>query len=111
MMNRIDWTDPGQPKQKDEDDEDENFGHKRNVEEDVVDLDGVDWEGNKCQLIFEGQIRERCFKGFKAHKCPTDKTAKEALVGNVNQSSSSTSGGMGGYWDVAKRWDTSVGDD
>lgn len=44
-MNRIDWTDPGQPKQKDEDDEDENFGHKRNVEEDVVDLDGVDWEG------------------------------------------------------------------
>lgn len=67
--------------------------------------------GNKCQLIFEGQIRERCFKGFKAHKCPTDKTAKEALVGNVNQSSSSTSGGMGGYWDVAKRWDTSVGDD
>lgn len=115
MLNRIDWMDPGTKKNKDQDEDGNGYGRRNNNggEEEDVNLEEIPWEENKCQLIFEGQIRERNFKGFRAHKCPTDKAAKEVLVGNIgNKSSSSTAGnGMVGYWDVAKRWDTSAGDD
>lgn len=50
-------------------------------------------EDNRCDLIWEGQIRERAFKAFRPRSCPTDAAAKEAL--GVK---------MVGYWDQAKNW-------
>jgi len=48
-------------------------------------------DGNCCDLVWEGQIRERFFKSFKPRSCPTDSAAKEAL--GVK---------MAGYWDQTK---------
>lgn len=36
-------------------------------------------ENNRCDLIWEGELRERAFKTFKPRTCPTDAAAKEAL--------------------------------
>lgn len=53
----------------------------------------VSLEGNRCDLVWEGPIRERNFTGFRARSCPTDGSAKEALGGKLT-----------GYWDMAKNW-------
>ena len=50
-------------------------------------------EDNRCDLIWEGQIRERTFKGLRLKKCPTDAMAKEALGLK-----------MAGFWDQTKNW-------
>ncbi|KLO08914.1 PRP3-domain-containing protein [Schizopora paradoxa] len=50
-------------------------------------------EENRCDLVWEGQIRERVFKKFRPISCPTDSAAKEALGLKI-----------GGYWDQAKNW-------
>jgi len=50
-------------------------------------------EENQCDLVWEGQIRERVFRKFRPVSCPTDNAAKEALGLKI-----------GGYWDQAKNW-------
>lgn len=50
-------------------------------------------ENNRCDLVWEGQIRERTFKGLRLKKCPTDAMAKEALGSK-----------MAGFWDQTKNW-------
>jgi len=50
-------------------------------------------EENRCDLVWEGQIRERVFRKFRPVSCPTDNAAKEALGLKI-----------GGYWDQAKNW-------
>jgi U4/U6 small nuclear ribonucleoprotein PRP3 len=48
---------------------------------------------NRCDKIWEGPLRDRAFKSFKAKSCPTDTLAKDAL-------------GMKwiGQWDLAKNF-------
>ena len=48
---------------------------------------------NYCHLVWEGQQKERLFRGFRPKRCPTDFMSKEFL------------GEQQGLWDVAKRFD------
>lgn len=50
-------------------------------------------EDNHCDLVWEGQLRERVFKTFRPKACPTDAAAKEALGTK-----------MAGFWDQTKNW-------
>lgn len=53
----------------------------------------VSLEDNRCDLVWEGDLRERVFKNFKPKSCPTDAAAKEVLGAK-----------MAGYWDQTKNW-------
>ena len=48
---------------------------------------------NYCYLVWEGQMKDRAFRGFRPKACPSDAMAKEFL------------GEQQGLWDVAKRYD------
>lgn len=48
---------------------------------------------NYCYLVWEGQLKERAFRGFRPKACPSDAIAKDFL------------GEQQGLWDVAKRYD------
>jgi U4/U6 small nuclear ribonucleoprotein PRP3 len=50
-------------------------------------------EDNRCDLVWEGQLRERTFGNFKPKACPTDHLAKETLGTK-----------LAGYWDAAKNF-------
>lgn len=53
----------------------------------------VSLEDNKCELVWEGQIRDRVFSNFKPKSCPTDSAAKEVLGSK-----------LAGYWDQTKNY-------
>ncbi|SPO29478.1 related to PRP3 - essential splicing factor [Ustilago trichophora] len=101
---RMDWKDPGEPKQDENSDAEEGqkeeAGNANNVPLGgfrtltTSQEDEVDWSTNSCELIFEGPIRERYWegRGFRAIAAPTDQSAREVL-----------GSAMQGYWDVAKR--------
>lgn len=95
MTVRIDWTDPGQPREgEDKEGEEERGEEKRGFRALTTSEEGVRWEENSCELIFEGPIRERRWegRGFRAVGVESDQRAREVL-----------GEGMMGYWDVAKR--------
>ncbi|TKY89614.1 hypothetical protein EX895_001399 [Sporisorium graminicola] len=99
MTVRIDWTDPGQPKNASEDEETHEEPSANNTpltgfRHLTTSTDDVDWSSNSCQLIFEGPIRQRNWggRGFRAKAAPTDQAARDTLGEQ-----------MQGYWDVAKR--------
>ncbi|CAE6452992.1 unnamed protein product [Rhizoctonia solani] len=84
MLVRIDWTQAAGAREADEDapppkDEQEDEGGP------------VSLENNRCDLVFEGPIREHNFQSFKPKRCPTDAMAKEALGTKALP-----------YWDTAK---------
>ncbi|CAE6483127.1 unnamed protein product [Rhizoctonia solani] len=84
MLVRIDWTQAAGARDADEDappskDEQEEEGGP------------VSLENNRCDLVFEGPIREHNFQSFKPKRCPTDSMAKEALGTKAAP-----------YWDTAK---------
>jgi U4/U6 small nuclear ribonucleoprotein PRP3 len=107
MMHRIAWTEAARPRGG-EDVELEN--PDSDVEGGVVGTGSAaaagngkaDGEGNlataslddnKCYLVWEGTLRDREYRGFKAKSCPTDRDAKEFLGERLK-----------GYWDIAKNW-------
>ncbi|KAF8316841.1 PRP3-domain-containing protein [Clavulina sp. PMI_390] len=68
----------------------------------AMQVDGAAGEGeqaavslvdNRCYKIWEGPLRDRAFKSFKAKPCPTDSLAKEALTAKWI-----------GQWDLAKNF-------
>jgi len=59
----------------------------------AVDEGSTDLTNNTCSMVWEGQIRDRAYNGFKSKACPTDGAAKEFLGEK-----------MKGYWDMAKNW-------
>ena len=83
MLVRIDWTDPGRPREGTPDDD-----------APPPPQDDVDYASNSCELVFEGPVRERTFPGgvVRTEACPTDFKVKELLGPN-----------LAGYWEVAKR--------
>lgn len=104
MTVRIDWTDPGQPRENESEEED--GGNANNVPVGgfrtlTTSEDNVNWAENECELIFEGPIRERNWegRGFRAIGAETDARAREVLGER-----------MQGYWDVAKRAASSQAD-
>ena len=48
---------------------------------------------NYCHLVWEGEIKERVFRGFRPKACPADAIARDFL------------GAQQGMWDVAKRFE------
>lgn len=80
MTVRIDWTDPGRPRE----------GTPEHDEEQA----SVDYANNSCELVFEGPVRDRTFSAgiVRTEACPTDFKVKEVLGSN-----------LAGYWEVAKR--------
>lgn len=53
----------------------------------------VSLDDNRCDKIWEGPLRDRAFKAFKARNCPTDTMSKEALGSQWI-----------GQWDAAKAY-------
>jgi U4/U6 small nuclear ribonucleoprotein PRP3 len=50
-------------------------------------------EDNRCDLVWEGQLRDRAFGNFKPKACPTDHLARETLGPKLH-----------GYWDMARNF-------
>ena len=98
MLMRIDWTDPGRPRQSSVDDDDvdgENqSGPSRAISSKQQGDESMDFSGNTCELVFEGPVRDRSFSAgsVRMESCPTDMKAKDVLGPK-----------LAGYWDVAKR--------
>ena len=84
MLVRIDWTDPGRPKNESTEDD------PSIVEEHPE----IDLHDNTCDLVFEGPLRDRTFSAgyMRMEACASDHRAKEVLGPK-----------LAGYWDVAKR--------
>ncbi|CAD6196654.1 unnamed protein product [Caenorhabditis auriculariae] len=58
MLNRIKWTD-------------EIIGQKKDAEKDAP------GERNACELVWEGQVKRRCFRDFTVHTATLEKQARE----------------------------------
>ena len=105
MLNRIQWTEAARARGEEEVElaEDENGDNANGASSSQVVVPPANDDGeyeeensladNRCDLVWEGQIRERIFKTFKPKSCPTDMAAKEALGEK-----------MAGYWDQTKNW-------
>lgn len=105
MLNRIQWTEAARARGEEEVElaEDENGDNANGASSSQVVVPPANDDGeyeeensladNRCDLVWEGQIRERVFKTFKPKSCPTDMAAKEALGEK-----------MAGYWDQTKNW-------
>ncbi|RDB27617.1 U4/U5/U6 small nuclear ribonucleoprotein prp3 [Hypsizygus marmoreus] len=103
LLHRIAWTEAARPRgaedvvleNGDSDAEEESIAATK-VETTPLPGEGdtrASLEDNKCFLVWEGQLRDRAFSGFKGKSCPTDRDAKEVLGEK-----------MKGYWDQAKNW-------
>jgi len=105
MLVRIQWTEAAAARSAAVGDEDEveeeapegeepiaQENNNNTLEEPVIDSE-VSLADNRCDKIWEGPLRDRAFKSFKARSCPTDTLAKDAL-------------GMKwiGQWDLAKNF-------
>lgn len=106
MLARVQWTEAAAARSttivEDEDVADEGEGEEEESMAEPLDsnnnppeeLDSeVSLADNRCDKIWEGPLRDRAFKSFKAKSCPTDTLAKDAL-------------GMKwiGQWDLAKNF-------
>ena len=99
MLHRIDWTDPARARGAEEveiDNGDDEAGPSERTNNSTGE-DGaqevVSLENNRCDLVWEGQLRERAFNNFKPKTCPNDTAAREVLGTKI-----------AGYWDQAKNF-------
>jgi len=105
MLHRIQWTKAAPPRNNEEvelenpdsDVEGEEEGVGASSTPAAKSADGEDkkqsLEDNTCHLVWEGQLRDRAFVGFKVKGTQTDRDAKEFLGEKLK-----------GYWDMAKNW-------
>ena len=105
LMHRIQWTQAAPARSNDADadanadeNDDANDITAEAAPSTVSNQEGEEYgsaslEDNKCELIWEGELRERTFKNFRPRSCPTDALAKEALGTK-----------LAGYWDQTKNW-------
>ncbi|KAH8920737.1 PRP3-domain-containing protein [Atractiella rhizophila] len=97
MLERIEWTEEAVPRAGDGEDEGEDGeggggGREKNANEEGLEVpDSL--ADNTCEMVWEGQMKEKRFKGFRAKICPTDSMARDLLGTRLE-----------GVWDVAKRW-------
>jgi len=105
MTVRINWQDPGRPRDSAADDDDADdgdgagpsngaaAGREAERAQQQAELADIDWSSNTCELIFEGPLRERMIsKGFIIRNCESDAEARKALGPR-----------MEGYLSLAKR--------
>ncbi|KAF9652310.1 PRP3-domain-containing protein [Thelephora ganbajun] len=102
MIHRIGWTEAARARGAEEveienDDDESGASERANNSTVVTGEDGaqqvVSLEDNRCDLVWEGQLRERAFTNFKPKTCPTDAAAREVLGAKI-----------AGYWDQAKNF-------
>jgi U4/U6 small nuclear ribonucleoprotein PRP3 len=103
MLERVDWTEQARPlaaRGASADGADGDAGlelgkeAEADADEDADDEEGTnDLADNKCELIWEGEVPERTFKGFRARHTESDTSAKGWLTPKWE-----------GMWDLAKRW-------
>jgi len=99
MLHRIAWTEAARARGGEEvelaEDEEGGEGDKGGTgEEPAGGPSGeVSLEGNRCDLVWEGPIRERAFTNFRPKTCPTDSSARDALGAKLMS-----------YWDMAKNF-------
>ncbi|KAF9788673.1 pre-mRNA processing factor 3-domain-containing protein [Thelephora terrestris] len=102
LLHRIAWTEAARARGAEEveidNDEDEGGpSEKAKTSTVVTGEDGaqevVSLEDNRCDLVWEGQLRDRTFTSFKPKTCPTDAAAREVLGTKIAS-----------YWDQAKNF-------
>ena len=98
MLHRIAWTEAARAREEVELAEDEEGGgggeESRTGEEAAgPSSGGVSLEDNRCDLVWEGPIRERGFTNFRPRSCPTDSAARDVLGTKLMS-----------YWDMAKNF-------
>ncbi|KAK4686884.1 U4/U6 small nuclear ribonucleoprotein PRP3, partial [Tremellales sp. Uapishka_1] len=97
MLHRIDWTEEARPLGAEADGD---AGSGEEAAAQPAKQEGPEsLAENKCELIWEGEVPERAYKGFRARHAETDTGAKEWLTTKYE-----------GMWDLAKRYQWS-GDD
>ncbi|KAI2626873.1 putative U4/U6 small nuclear ribonucleoprotein [Xylaria nigripes] len=75
MLNRIDWTENAPPRDKGT--QNDGLNDWLRAEDEKGDL--KDLALNKCQLLFEGEVKSQAFHSFKSRVCETDAEARQAL--------------------------------
>ncbi|KXN70260.1 PRP3-domain-containing protein [Conidiobolus coronatus NRRL 28638] len=97
MLRRIKWSEEdninSDNNDSDEEDGDNDEASGSDVKKSQVGGEGK--EANYCHLVWEGQIPNPIFKGFRFKKCPTDAIAKEFLGRGKGDH----------YWDLAKAFE------
>ncbi|KAI0556296.1 pre-mRNA processing factor 3-domain-containing protein [Xylaria curta] len=76
MINRIDWTENAPPRDRAAAQNDSTRDWLK-AEDEKGEL--KDLALNKCQLLFEGEVKSRAFHAFKSRVCETDAEARQAL--------------------------------
>ena len=99
MLHRIAWTEAARARGEEEvelaeDDEGGVGEESRTGKEAAGPSSGeVSLEDNRCDLVWEGPIRERAFTNFRPRSCPTDSAARDVLGTKLMS-----------YWDMAKNF-------
>jgi U4/U6 small nuclear ribonucleoprotein PRP3 len=95
MLHRIAWTEAARARGEEEVELVEGDEGKASgtVQEVAGPSTEVSLEGNRCDLVWEGPIRERAFTNFRPKSCPTDSGARDALGAKLMS-----------YWDMAKNY-------
>ncbi|KAI0537046.1 pre-mRNA processing factor 3-domain-containing protein [Xylaria digitata] len=75
MLNRIDWTENALPRDRAA----QNDGTRDWLKAEDEKGDLKDLALNKCQLLFEGEVKSQAFHAFKSRVCETDAEARQAL--------------------------------
>lgn len=90
MLRRIDWANR---KDRIEDEEEEDSDEQMSGGE-GGDNGNLDYSGNECHLVWEGETGYRKFTGFRIRDCPTETQANNWLAG----------AGCEQYWKLAKQF-------
>jgi U4/U6 small nuclear ribonucleoprotein PRP3 len=99
MLHRIAWTEAARARGEEEvelaEGEEGDEGEAGGIDKEGAgpSTSGVSLEGNRCDLVWEGPIRERAFTNFRPKSCPTDSAARDALGTKLMS-----------YWDMAKNF-------
>ncbi|KAI0518576.1 pre-mRNA processing factor 3-domain-containing protein [Xylaria bambusicola] len=75
MLNRIDWTENAPPRDRTA----QNDGTRDWLRAEDEKGELKDLALNKCQLLFEGEVKSQAFHAFKSRVCETDAEARQAL--------------------------------
>ncbi|KAA1084056.1 hypothetical protein PGT21_015814 [Puccinia graminis f. sp. tritici] len=89
MLERIDWTAEARSRTPDEERAEP---HPAPVDGEEQPAEPQSLADNTCELIWEGEGRERVFNSFRPKNCPSDAIAREFLGSRL------------GFWDLAKKW-------
>jgi U4/U6 small nuclear ribonucleoprotein PRP3 len=96
MLHRIAWTEAARARGEEEvelAEGDEGEAAGTGQERAGPPNEEVSLEGNRCDLVWEGPVRERAFTNFRPKSCPTDSAARDALGAKLMS-----------YWDMAKNY-------